>query len=98
MRQKFRIHQNYKGVIMKNILRLIVGLIILASIFLSACAPPPPPVTKDQLDMSEAEALEAEKNANELETEMNQLEDELKMKQAELEALKKYQQELEMEE
>ena len=82
---------------MKNTLRFLLGLVLLVSIFLSACAPPPPPVTKDQLDQSGAEALTAEKEAAELKTEKDTLEEELKMKQAELEKLKKYQQQLEME-
>ena len=82
---------------MKNTLRFLLGLVLLVSIFLSACAPPPPPVTKDQLDQSGAEALEAEQEAAELKTEKDTLEEELKMKQAELEKLQKYQQELEME-
>ena len=82
---------------MKNTLRFLLGLILLVSIFLSACAPPPPPVTKDQLDQSEIEAIAAEKEASELKVEKDSLEQELKMKQAELEKLKQYQQELEME-
>ncbi len=82
---------------MKNTLRFLLGLILLVSIFLSACAPPPPPVTKDQLDQSEIEAIAAEKEASELKVEKDTLEQELKMKQAELEKLKQYQQELEME-
>jgi TolA-binding protein len=82
---------------MKNTLRFLLGLVLLVSIFLSACAPPPPPVTKDQLDQSNTEALTAEKEAAELKTEKDTLEEELKMKQAELEKLKKYQQQLEME-
>jgi outer membrane murein-binding lipoprotein Lpp len=83
---------------MKNTLKLILGLVLLASIFLSACAPPPPPITKDQLDQSDTEAFEAEENANELKIEKDGLEEELKLKKAELESLKEYQQELEIEE
>jgi hypothetical protein len=83
---------------MKDTLKLILGLVLLISIFITACAPPPPPVTKDQLDLSEAEALEAEQNADELKMEKDALEEELKMKQAQLESLKNYQQELELEE
>lgn len=82
---------------MKNTLRFLLGLVLLLSIFLSACAPPPPPVTKDQLDQTGAEALAAEEEAAELKTEKDTLEEELQMKKAELEKLKKYQQELEME-
>ena len=83
---------------MKNILKIVIGIIILISIFLSACAPPPPPVTKDQLDQSDKEALEAEVNAGKLEKEMNTLENELSIKKSELESLKKYQKQLEVEE
>ena len=83
---------------MKNTLKFVLGLVLLISIFLTACAPPPPPVTKDQLDQTEAEALEAENNADELKMEKDALEEEVKMKKAELEKLIEYQQELEMEE
>jgi len=83
---------------MKNTLKLMLGLVLLISIFLSACAPPPPPVTKDQLDQTDLEAVTAETNANELKVEMETLEEELEIKQSELESLKKYQQELELEE
>ena len=83
---------------MKNSLKLILGLVLLISIFLSACAPPPPPVTKDQLDQTDSEALEAEKNADELKTELKILEEEFEMKKSDLENLKNYQQELELEE
>ena len=57
---------------MKKILRLFLGALILASIFLSACAPPPPPITKDQLINAEIEAIEAEKKAKELEKELSE--------------------------
>jgi len=83
---------------MKNTVKLILGLVLLISILLSACAPPPPPVTKDQLEQTDAEALEAEKNADELKTEMDTLEEELNRRKAELESIKEYQQELELEE
>ena len=83
---------------MKNFYKVLIGLVLIASIFLSACAPPPPPVTKDQLDTSEEEALAAEKEANELKMEMNDLEEQVAKRKAELESLKDYQKQLEAEE
>jgi outer membrane murein-binding lipoprotein Lpp len=79
---------------MKNITRLMVLSVIIGSIFLSACAPPPPPVTKDQLDTAEQEAIAAEKEADKLGAEVQALEDELAAKQEELKSLKKYESEL----
>jgi len=75
---------------MKKILRLFLGALILASIFLSACAPPPPPITKDQLINAEIEAIEAEKKAKELEKELLVLEKELSEEKAKLQSLDEY--------
>lgn len=80
---------------MKNSIRLLLGLIILASILLSACAPPPPPVTKDQLDMAEQEAIAAEEAAANQCAATKEMEAKVNAKQAELDALKDYQNELE---
>lgn len=82
---------------MKRILRMLFVLVILSSILLSACAPAPPPVTKDQLDTAENETIAEEKKADDLQNEMNALEAELAAKEAEYESLIKYQKELEAE-
>lgn len=83
---------------MKNFYKVLIGLILIASVFLSACAPPPPPVTQDQLDTTDAEALKVEKEASQLKVEMNDLEEEVAVKKAELKSLKDYQKQLETEE
>jgi outer membrane murein-binding lipoprotein Lpp len=80
---------------MKNTIRMLLGLLILASIVLSACAPPPPPITKDQLQIAEQEAIAAEEAANELCASCKKLESEIAAKQAELDDLKAYKSELE---
>lgn len=82
---------------MKNSLRLLLGLVLLASILLSACAPPPPPVSKDQLDNAENEAIAEEKKAADLNVELKQLEAETTAQEAELESLIRYQKKLEAE-
>ncbi|MBN2460016.1 MAG: hypothetical protein JXB60_00295 [Candidatus Cloacimonetes bacterium] len=79
---------------MKKIWKFMLLMAIMLSLFLSACAPPPPPVSKDQLDTSDTEAIEAEGRAKELETEMKSLETEVSIKKAELESLERYKQQL----
>jgi septal ring factor EnvC (AmiA/AmiB activator) len=83
---------------MKKFLRLGLGLLFIASVLLSACAPPPPPISKDQLEQAEREAIAAENNAAQCKQEREQLEQELADKKAELESLKNYKQELECQE
>lgn len=83
---------------MKNFYKVLIGFVLILSIFLSACAPPPPPVTKDQLETSDAEAIAAEKEASQLKMEMEDLEDQVATKKAELKSLKDYQKQLEAEE
>ncbi len=83
-----------KGDSMKNIMRIMVLSVIIGSIFLSACAPPPPPVTKDQLDTAEQEAITAEKDADTLRAEADALQSDLAAKQEELKSLKKYESEI----
>jgi len=80
---------------MKNSLKLLFAIVLVASFLLSACAPPPPPVAKGQLESAEQEAIRSEKISADLEVEMQQLESKSKAKKAELESLKKYQAELE---
>ncbi|HPR17655.1 MAG TPA: hypothetical protein PLD62_05360 [Candidatus Cloacimonadota bacterium] len=80
---------------MKNILKLLLGVIILASVLLTACTPPPPPVTKDQLDTAEQEAIAAEEAATNQCTITQELETQNAAKQAELDDLKVYKKELE---
>ncbi len=80
---------------MKKTLRMLLGLVILASILLSACAPPPPPVSKNQLEVAEQEAIAAEEAANEQCTATMEMESKIAAKQAELNDLKEYKTELE---
>lgn len=75
---------------MEKILKLFLGALILASILLTACAPPPPSITKDQLINLEIEAIEAEKNAAQCEKEMLVLEKELSEEKAKLQSLEEY--------
>jgi septal ring factor EnvC (AmiA/AmiB activator) len=98
MRKEPNQEKRRKGVPMKKNLRLGLGLLFIATILLSACAPPPPPITKDQLEQAEAEAIAAENNVGQGEQELKQLEQELADKKAELESLKNYKQELELQE
>ena len=79
---------------MKKTLKLMFGIVIIASFLLTACAPPPPPVTKIQLDTAEEEAIKEEGKATELEMTKNDFETELSKAEANLENLQKYQQEL----
>ena len=80
---------------MKKTIRMLLGLVILASILLSACAPPPPPVSKDQLEVAEQEAIAAEEAAIEQCAAVMELESKIAAKQAELDDLKEYKTELE---
>ncbi len=45
---------------MKTILKLSVGMVLIASLFLTACSTPPPPVSQDQLNTAEMETVKAE--------------------------------------
>lgn len=82
---------------MKKILKLSVGMVLLASLFLTACAPPPPPVSKDQLDTAEMETIQAEKDAAAKATELKELQQEVDQRKADLEAIKEYQKQLDAE-
>ena len=67
---------------------------IIPSFLLTACTPPPPPVTKIQLDTAEDEAIKEEKKAIQLEASKGDLETELSKTEAKLKSLKDYQQKL----
>ena len=81
---------------MKKIARIIAITAIGASIFLSACAPPPPPVSKDQLLQAEQEMTKVNKEAKALKSERDTLQKEFNEKQAKLDKLLEYQRELGM--
>jgi len=74
--------------ILKNYL-LIISVIF--TLFLTACTPPPPPVTKDQLANANKETLDTEKKANELKKQRMDLEKQLKEKQEKLSGLEQIQ-------
>jgi hypothetical protein len=86
-----------KELFMKMVAKIAVIAIVMTSIFLSACAPPPPPVSRDQLVDAEKQALAEEEKANELAQEKETLEEELSAKQAELRRLEQYKHQLETE-
>ncbi len=79
---------------MKNLIKLLFGIVLVASLLLTACAPPPPPVSRDQLEQAEMEAVEAEETAEELRRELSELREQLRIKEAELESLKEYERQL----
>lgn len=79
---------------MKKIARIIAISAIGASIFLSACAPPPPPVSKDQLTQAEQEMTKVTKEVKSLKKERDVLQKEFDEKQAKLNKLLEYQKEL----
>jgi len=79
---------------MKKIARIIAITTIGASIFLSACAPPPPPVSKDQLSQAEQAMTKVNNEAKKLKTEKNALQKEFNEKQTKLNKLLEYQKEL----
>ncbi|MCK9329992.1 MAG: hypothetical protein PHY08_09080 [Candidatus Cloacimonetes bacterium] len=72
-----------------KVFKKVLALIMLTSVLaFTACTPPPPPVTKNQLTVAEQEALEQEQITTQLQQEKTQLEAELRSKQAKLDALK----------
>ncbi len=79
---------------MKKIYRLLIGLMIVGALVISACAPPPPPVSKMELANAKDDALAEEKKAETLEKELKDLEEDVAVKEAELKSLQKYQQKL----
>ena len=82
---------------MKKIARIIAITAIGASIFLSACAPPPPPVSRDQLSQAEQAMTKISKETKKLKGEKDALQKEFNEKQAKLNKLLEYQKELGME-
>jgi TolA-binding protein len=79
---------------MKNLIKLLFGIVLVASLLLTACAPPPPPVSRDQLEQAEMDAVEAEETAEELRRELSELREQLRIKEVELESLKEYERQL----
>ncbi len=75
---------------MRSTFKLLVLSVLALSIFLTACAPPPPPVTKDQLIQAEMETKNAEEESEKLLAKKNQTEKILAQKEAELRSLKEY--------
>ncbi len=81
---------------MNKIVKMLAIAVIIASIFLSACAPPPPPVTKDQLSQAKQDMIKAKKEANELKVQRDNLQKQVNEEKAKLQKLKDYQTELGM--
>ncbi|PID28817.1 MAG: hypothetical protein CSB55_03440 [Candidatus Cloacimonadota bacterium] len=79
---------------MKGLTKIGAILLIGASVFVTACAPPPPPVTKDELKAITDEADAAVKIADQRESERNRLTEDLDSKKAELKKLKKFHREI----
>ncbi len=80
---------------MRSFLKLITIGLVLTALFLSACATPPQPVTRDQYETALHEAIEAEETAESRLQEKRALEEELARKESELRALKDYERQLE---
>ncbi|MDD3051357.1 MAG: hypothetical protein PHR06_09445 [Candidatus Cloacimonetes bacterium] len=70
----------------KNINLLVIALVI-AVMFLTACAPTPPPVSKDQLTQAREETIAAEKQASNTEKEKKDLENQIKTTKEDLRML-----------
>ncbi|MFA5244295.1 MAG: hypothetical protein WC380_03255 [Pedobacter sp.] len=74
-------------------IRTMLIVIVLISVFLTACATkqiPPQPVTQSELDTLLQEAIQEEKTADELEVEVAKLQKEVDAKQTDLDKLKTY--------
>ena len=72
---------------MKKISSVGFTLVLLGSMFLTNCAPPPPPVTKVQIDEVKQSALEKEKKVDDLKKERMDLEKQIAEKQEEIKIL-----------
>ncbi len=75
---------------MNRISKLLAIGIFGSALFLAACAPKPPEITKTQLSQSEEEAVQSEAEVKKLQAEKKQLQQKLAQKKSELESLKQY--------
>ena len=75
---------------MNRITKLLAIGIFGSSLFLAACAPKPPEITKTQLSQSEEEAVQNEAQVKKLQSEKKELQQKLAQKKSELESLKQY--------
>lgn len=79
---------------MKIFQRLLSVLLVVALIGLAACAPPPPVVSKTQLEEARSAAVTAEGKVDQLEQQKADLQQQVAEKERELSNLKAYQREL----
>ena len=82
---------------MNKIFKTLGILVVTATIFLSACTPPPPPVSKDQLNQAEQDMISAQKEAKKLKSERDKLQKQLNDEKAKLQKLQDYQKEMNLE-
>ena len=78
----------------QKIILKFAGFLTLTALILSACAAPPPPVSKSQLDEAKTAALNVERQVADQNAEIKVLEQELQEKETELQNLKMYEQQL----
>ncbi len=79
---------------MNRISKLLAIGLFGSALFLAACAPKPPEITKTQLSQSEQEAVQNEAEVKKLKAEKKELQQKLAQKKSELESLKQYQRQL----
>jgi uncharacterized protein YlxW (UPF0749 family) len=82
---------------MNRISKLLAIGLFGSALFLAACAPKPPEITKTQLSQSEEEAIQNEAQVKKLQVEKKELQKQLVQKKAELESLKQYQKQIDSE-
>ncbi len=75
---------------MKNLIKIAVMLLIVASFLLTACSAPPQAVAKDQMMTARAETTASIEAMNDSKKELKKMQNDVEAKQAELKKLKAY--------